>query len=190
LVKLPLKAIDSVADRVFSVLGALTLAQAPAFIAHYLQRLAGHLAEAERNVAGWTAIASKAGLGDVVELAARYRSSTDTDVIAAGNKCLADMQRVEQLRDALSAIRDAPAWRRGIEFLFNMDRNIAAGTFGDFTPNLPVSMESAAYALLGIIAGLLAYRMTKATFRLLAVAIAATASGSRGNGRPGGREDD
>jgi len=166
-------AIDGLLDRVFSVVGALTLAQAPAFIAHYIQRLAGHLAEAERGVASWLAIAHKAGLANVVQLAARYRSSPNAEVVEAGNKCLADLQRVEELRAALTAVRDAPVWRRGVDFLMNMDREIAAGTIKDFQPNLPMTLESILYALLGIVVGLMVYAVFKAVLKLIGRMVAA-----------------
>ena len=185
LTSLPLRAIDGLADRVFAVLGAMTMAQVPAFIAHYIQRLGGHLAEAERNVAGWWTIAHNAGCPNLVQLAARYRANGTAEVVAAGNKCLADVQRVEELKASLSAIRDAPAWRRGIEFLSNMDREIVAGTLKNFKPNLPMTLESAAYALLGIVAGLVLYSVLKALLKMLGHAItAASASSGSTNKKP------
>lgn len=186
LARLPIAAVDGLLDRVFSVAGALTLAQAPAFMAHYIQRLAGHLSEAERGVAQWLAIARKAGLADVVQLAARYRSSPNTEVIEAGNKCLADMQRVEELRAALNAIKEAPVWRRGVEFLVNMDRDIAAGTLKDFQPNLPMTLESILYALLGIVAGLAVYTVFKALIKLTGRLVAAASH--QGPGKKTGKE--
>lgn len=188
LARLPIKAVDGLLDRVFSVVGALTLAQAPAFISHYIQRLAGHLAEAERSVVNWLTIAHKAGLADVVQLAARYRSSANTEVIEAGNKCLADLQRVEELRAALTAIREAPVWRRGVELIVNMDRSIAAGTLKDFQPNLPMTLESAIYALLGIVAGLIVYAIFKAVLKMIGRALAsASHHGSGGTPEKSGK---
>jgi len=163
ILKLPVRALDAVADRAAAAFGAVLFLQVPGFISHYLQRLAGHAAEAQRNVDGWMDIAAKCGLSDVVQLAARYRSTGAVEVVATGDKCLADLARLQRLTADLAAIRDAPVWKRGIEFITHADAKIVRGTWSDYTFNLPVNLESLAYALVGVVVSLCVYSLAKLT---------------------------
>ena len=112
-----MKVLDSLLDRVVAVVGAVGGSQLPGYIQHYMQRLGGHVAEAEKNVAGWQQIADGATNGDVAGLAGFYLQSTDPEVIAAGSKCSADLARAAELRTALDALQDASVWERPLAFL-------------------------------------------------------------------------
>jgi len=143
------------------LVAAVSASQLPAFVQHYMQRLGGHLAEAERNVQGWQEIASEASGGDVMGLVHSYLLSANSEVIAAGRKCAADLARVDTLRDALGALQDAPAWVRPFTFFRHADGEIARATLADFSLNVPLDLEGLIYAACGLVLGLLFYRGAK-----------------------------
>lgn len=158
--RLPLKAVDGLADRVVVIIGALLLSQTPAFISQYTQRLGGHVKEAERNVSTWQDIADENTDGDLAVLARRYEASVEPEVSAAGRKASKDVERLRYLREALAAIEQAAPWNRPLVFARRFDRDIAKGTWREFTPAMPLTAESMAYAFSGLVLGLLIYKGT------------------------------
>ena len=153
----PLKAIDSLVDRIVAVLGAISSSQLPGFIQHYTQRLGGHVVEAERNLEGWQEIANQTTDGDVVGLANIYLLSPAPEVVAAGRKCLGDLLRVETLQDALTALEHASLWTRPFVFLRHVDGDIAEATLSHFAMNVPLDAESLVYAMCGLVLVFLLY---------------------------------
>ena len=153
----PVKVVDSLLDRIVAVLGAVGGSQLPGFIQHYTQRLGGHVAEAERNMASWQTIANGITQGDVAELANLYLLSTDPEVIAAGSKCTVDLARAAELRGALAALQDASVWGRPFVFLGHLDREIADATLASFSPNVPLDLEGIVYAACGLVLGIVIY---------------------------------
>jgi hypothetical protein len=153
----PLKAIDSLVDRIVAVLGAVASSQLPGFIQHYTQRLGGHVVEAERNLEGWQEIANQTTEGNVVGLANLYLRSPDPEVVAAGQKCLRDLLRAETLQDALTALEHASLWNRPFVFLRHVDGDIAEATLSRFTMNVPLDAESLVYAMCGLVLAFLLY---------------------------------
>lgn len=156
-IRYSLKALDSLADRVVAVFGAVSSSQVPGFIQHYTQRLGGHVVEAERNLRGWQNIANQSAGGDVVGLANVYMLSPNPEVVAAGQKCLGDISRVDMLRDALAALQDASLWNRPFVFLRYFDGEIADATLSNFTMNVPMNAESLVYATCGLVVVFLLY---------------------------------
>ncbi len=121
ILKVPAKALDSLADRVCAILGAALFCQVPGFIGHYLQRLGGHVAEAQRNVDTWREIADKTANGSLTALAEQYLASDVATTIETGRKCLADVGRLETLIQGLEAIQTAPSLAQGLVFLRRLD---------------------------------------------------------------------
>ena len=159
----PVKVVDSLLDHVVAVVGAVGGSQLPGYIQHYMQRLGGHVAEAEQNVAGWQEIADGTTSGDVAGLANFYLRSTDPEVIAAGSKCTADLARATELRGALDALQGASLWERPFVFVRHLDTEIADATLESFSPNVPLDPEGLVYAALGLVLGILLYLGAKQT---------------------------
>ena len=167
----PLRLIDSALDRICGILGALLLSQIPGFISHYVQRLGGHLAEAQRNADSWQTIADKTTGGSLSLLTREYLSSDIRTTVEAGNKCLADIGRLNKLQEALEAINEASPWSRAIVFLRHMDADIARSTLESYVPNLPIDFESLMYAAAGLALAVLLYHIIKWIFKLIGVKI-------------------
>jgi len=168
----PLRALDSVIDRLMAVIGAVACSQAPGFISHYLQRLGGHVTEARLNVASWQAIADDTTGGSLRELMSLYQSSGATEVVAAGRKCAADIDRLHHLQEAFTRIIDAPVWRRAFDFVRHAESEIAYETLESYVPNVPVDIEGLVYAACGLLIGFGLYQGAKGSIRLAAAGIA------------------
>ena len=162
----PLRLVDGFVDRVFAVAGALVFSQYPAFIAHYVQRLAGHAAEAGRNVAGWQKIADTVSGGSLDQMVRIARTEGGPFSGEAAGKCATDLARLDHLLEALDAIRNAPVWKKGLVFLRHLDADIARAAFKDFVPNVALDAESLGYALAGMILAVLLYRVLKVLVRI------------------------
>ncbi len=165
----PVRLVDGLVDRLVALAGAVGFSQAPGFINHYVQRLGGHVAEAQHNVATWQAIADKSTAGDLHALITLYRGSDKGEVLEAGRKCAADVLRLEDLSNALKVITDSPAWERAIVFLRHLDADIARAAAHSFVPTIPLNLEGLCYALVGLVLGLCLYggikQCVRAAFR-------------------------
>ena len=133
----PLRLVDGLLDRLLAIAGAVALSQVPGFISHYLQRLGGHVDEATRNVAGWQEIANKSTGGNLRKLIDFYQASGDTEIIETGKKCVGDLGRLEDLQQAMAAIRDASVWEKPLSFVRHLDPDIARAASGNTFPMFP-----------------------------------------------------
>lgn len=137
---------DSLIGAVFGGVGGALASQFDAFVLQYLQRLGGHIDEAQRNYT----LASDAE---------HYR---DMAVEVREILMVAARARVDELTLALRAIADADILHRPFAFLAHMDREIAARTLDSFRPALPVDLAGLVYAASGIVLGLVVYELVKA----------------------------
>jgi hypothetical protein len=157
----PLIGLDRVLDRLLAVAGALVASQVPGYIQHYTQRLAGHLQEALLNVQGWQAIADATSGGSLADLTDIYLANPAEAVVAAGEKCVSDIERVAELQGALTALQEAGLWQRSLVFVRQCDVDIARQTLHEFVPNLPLNAEGLLYALGGMLLALGLYLVIK-----------------------------
>jgi hypothetical protein len=152
----PVRFLDSLLDRICAVLGAAAFMQFPQYLTLYIQRLGGHVDEAARNIDKYKEIAKDVGK-TLHQYSQHLLNSKDETVFKTGQKIAEDIERYNYLAGALKELQSAPAYKKFIVFIQNVDLNIARGTWENFTPGLPLSLESAAYAAAGIIIGMIAY---------------------------------
>ncbi len=151
---------DGLFDRVFSVLGAIGLAQFPAYIQQYYQRLGGHVDEAARNVALFREAAHESGR-TLEEYIQRFLNETDPDFVRQGEIMQQIVERYETLLAALTALESANLFTRPFVFLYHMHTDIAWNALRVFQPGVPTTLEGLVYALAGILLGLLIYNSIK-----------------------------
>jgi len=152
----PVRFVDSLLDRICAVLGALACAQFPQYATQYIQRLGGHVDEAARNMEKYREIAKEVGKS-LYQYSQHLLNSKDPAVFRTGQKIASDLERYDQLAAALKELQSAPAYKKFIVFIQNIDLDIARATLGNFTPGLPVTLEGAAYAAAGIVIGMVLY---------------------------------
>ena len=143
-------------DRLLCVLGAVLFSQIPEFMQQYLQRLGGHLDEARRQLANFTRTAAQSGLS-LDQLIHQTSANSDPAVAKLGAVMGESATRVETLEAARSALLDAHVWSRPFVFLQHIDRQIASGTWQDFKPAMPTTVEGLVYALFGMLVLLSVY---------------------------------
>lgn len=151
---------DGLLDRIFSVLGAITLSQIPQFIQQYLQRLAGHADEAMRIVERYMLAADRAGMefGAYIQ---RFKQDPDAIIAEHGIIMQEAVERAEFLTNAVEALQSANLFSRPFVFLANLDTDIAYQALLIFQPGVPTTPEGIIYALTGILFGLLIYNAIK-----------------------------
>ncbi len=142
-------AIEGFIDRLVCVLGAVCAAQAPEFFQQYLQRLGGHLAEINRQLAAYEAAAQAAGK-PLAQFVADTIAQTDPGLAKLGATMEATAHRADALAAAHTALADASVWSRPWEFITHLDLEIARGTAAIFKPAVPTTAEGAVYAAVGI----------------------------------------
>lgn len=152
----PVRFLDSIADRICAVLGALALAQFPQFLVLYMQRLGGHVDEAARNMEKYREIAKELGQS-MYQYSQHLLASKDPAVFKTGQKVVQDLERYDSLAAALKELQAAPALQKFFVFIKNIDLDIAGATWDNFTFGLPLTWEAAVYAVAGIIIGMLLY---------------------------------
>ena len=152
----PVRFLDSMADRICAVLGALAFAQFPQYLVLYLQRLGGHVDEAARNVDKYKDIAKELGQ-TMYQYSQHLLASKDPAVFKTGQKIALDLERYDALSAALNQLQAAPAYQKFFVFLKTIDPGIARATWENYTFGLPLTWEAAGYAVAGIIVGMLLY---------------------------------
>jgi hypothetical protein len=153
-----LRAGSQLFDRVLCVAGAVLFSQLPEFFQQYLQRLGGHLAEAQRQLEQFRQAAGGAG-ANLDQFAANVATDRDPAVAHLGRVILETHARVDTLAAAEAALRGASGWSRPFVFLAHVDPGIARGTWEAFRPAVPTTFEGLAYAAAGMVAMLALYHL-------------------------------
>ena len=146
-----LRKCDALLGTIMATVAGLCLAQLPAFIQQYLQRLGGHVDEAQLNL-------SQILAGEQ----ARTLDAPTLDVLTVSLEA-----RVNALAAGEQAISGASASVRPFIFFREFDIDIAAATLRVFEPALPLSIAGLVYALVGIVAGWIIYELLKVPVGLL-----------------------
>lgn len=154
MVRYILKMIDAFVDRIVSVLGALIFSQFPQFMRQYMDVLAGALAEAKKNVASIQKQAALTGKS-LDSFIAKHVASVDPDFKASGRVMQESVERMRNYERMLVEMKNSPIWKKPIVFFQNLDRSLLDAV--EFKPALPLDMEAAVYAVIGIAVALFLY---------------------------------
>lgn len=136
---------DNLGSAVCGGSGGMACSQGPAFTQAYLQRLGGHIDEAQRAVAQ-------------IEAGTLMPWLTDTDRARAASEFSA---RVQELEAAYQAIASAHPVMQPVMMLRYAETDIAARTMEFFTPALPLDLASLVYTAAGVILALVVYELVK-----------------------------
>lgn len=147
---LPLRALESLIDRTLVIIGTVTLVQFPQFYAQYLQRLGGHLDELRRIVSDYTKTADSFNLS--LQEYIRAHLTSDNPVFQSTGAIIENtLTRLAELEGSFQALKTAAPYNRWWVFLKNIDPAIFKQTCSIYTPGLPITFESLAYALAGLL---------------------------------------
>ncbi len=128
------------------------MTQLPAFVDQYKQRLGGAIDELSAVVARFDADSSQQGLTETGGVD-RLKANPEAFVRQRGEQMEDNVARLQRLRDAQARFRtDAPVARL-VTFATRYDPRIARGTFADFAPAVPTSLEAFTLGLIGFVGG-------------------------------------
>ncbi len=146
----PFWALESLFDRALAIVGAITLAQFPQFYSQYLQRLGGHLDEARRIVAEYSETATSFNLS-LQEYVRIHLSASNPVLQSTGSIIDNSLARLADLENSFHALAEGTLFNRWWLFIRNLDPAIFRQTCSQYTPGLPLTMESLIYALAGLL---------------------------------------
>jgi hypothetical protein len=158
--------ISGIIDRICVVMGAVILAQTPLLMQQYTQQLIGREAELQLQV---TAIRQSAALSGktLQQLAQKFIENGDVDVVRQGELMLATFDRWHKFSEALLAMQESSLWNRPFVFLYHLNKDIFFSTLQHFKIGLPLTLEGAIYACLGVVLGYLTFAFMRGIFRQL-----------------------
>ncbi|GAB4429865.1 MAG: hypothetical protein OHK0039_48540 [Bacteroidia bacterium] len=150
--------VGSLIDRILCVVFAVVLAQAPVYMAQYIDVLSGAQMEAGNLYRDIERLASGYSL-TVEEYLAQLAGNPDRMVSENAQMQQTAVLRYRRYTDALGDLRESSAWGRPFALMRHYDPAIHAAL--NFEPNVPLTTEGAAYAGLGIVLALLLIGLVK-----------------------------
>lgn len=120
------------------------------FIQTYTQLLAGHVSELNYQIGEYRHIADKnhKSLPDLIQ---RFLKSDDAEISMLGQILNQLLERFEKLKISLDLLMNSPAWKKPLVFFSQLDLSVLKESFSHYTIGLPLTFESLAYGLIGII---------------------------------------
>ncbi len=159
-IRRPLSFIDGILDRIISIIGAVAFSQFPQFFGQYMHRLGGHLDEARLFLAQYIAAAEALNL-TLEEYIREHLESSSEVFVSSGEVIQSLLERVQSLELSYQALQDATIYNRWFVFLREVDWSIATGTWENFVPGVPTTVEGLTYALAGLLLGWGIYTLLK-----------------------------
>ncbi len=153
-----LRVFDGVIDRVLCVCGAVLFSQGPEFMQQYLQRLGGHLAEAQRQLGLFRDAAAQAG-ATLDQFIIQTRANPNAGLRQLGSVMNDAAERTASLQAAHDALLQSSLWTRPFIFFRHLDLGISQETWAIYRPAVPTTLEGLLYALAGMLVFLLLYHV-------------------------------
>jgi hypothetical protein len=146
-----LRFIGDLVERAALVFLALVFVQVPLFIQQYQQQLAGRLAELKRQVDAMKMVAHGRPLDVYIE---KFMNSKDSDFSMQGEIMKGIVERYHSLSEAYLRFSEATVYSKPVIFFTHLHQDIASSTWDHFSIGLPLTIESACYAIAGIAFGM------------------------------------
>lgn len=143
-------------DRIFAVIGALTLSQAPTFMQDYTQQLSGHVSELRYQIEIFRSAASQSGK-TLEQFIQKFKDSPDLDLAAVGSIMQEMVVRYTNLSNSYNALVQSSVFERPFVFLKYFDWDLAKLTFADYHLGLSLTLDGFIYALIGLYLGVVIY---------------------------------
>lgn len=145
-------------DRLFVVISALSFLQLPLFIHVYENQLGGRVAELQWQVQHMQLSAEQSGKSLDLYIQ-KFALHSDADFSSQGKMMQTIQHRHAKFSKALSSLQQANWLTRPFIFFYYFEKEIGRAAIKGFTPGIPCTWEGAFYACMGIVWGLLLYRL-------------------------------
>jgi hypothetical protein len=162
----PLRFLEGLIERCLIVAGAVIFVQFPQYFAQYMQRLGGHLDEAQRQLDQYIKAAAdnQVTLQEYIHI---HLISGNKIFVSTGKVIQGFLDRFNYLDHAFKSLQGTTPWNRLWVFLRQMDPQIAGQTWQNFTPGIPTTVEALGYALVGILLVWGVYQGIKSLLKLI-----------------------
>lgn len=147
-------------DKIFGIIGASVLSQFPQLIQQYEFHLAGHVSELRIHVESMRRIASDSGK-TLEKFVQKFIENSDADIARQGELMRGMVSRFLDLSDSYKSLHDASLFERPFLFIYHLKWEIFREALGSFQIGFSLSLESAVYAICGIVLGLLLARLSR-----------------------------
>jgi len=165
--KYPFRFLNGLIDRTVAVLGVVSFAQFPQFFAQYLQRLGGHLAEAQFMLVSYELTAEYFNMTLDEYIATHIQSGNE--IFASSGQLMIDLvNRIQTLERSFVALNEASVYSRWWVFLREYDLQIAKETWSIFTPGIPTTTEGLIYGACGLLVAWVVFHVVKVLLKTLA----------------------
>lgn len=139
-------------DRLFALCGALLCSQLPQLMQDYMHELSGHVHELEHQIGQLTKTAALSNL-TFKEYTAKFVDSSDPIFSGQGLFMQGLSNRFQMLSTSLQELKEAGPLAKPILFIQNFNSAIAKEAWESFQPSLPLTIEGAIYAAIGLCLG-------------------------------------
>jgi hypothetical protein len=134
--------INNIIDRCFFTAAFILGVQLPEFIKQYLQRLAGHLDEAQAQLAQFQQIAQQHFDGSLVTMISRYKSNTESSIISTGELIERLVARAQYLQLHFEQISTVDYINQLYQMFLHFDAQIAQATLVQFSMAIPLKTDA------------------------------------------------
>ena len=161
-----LRRIDRMLELLVLVGGAGVASQFSGFIQHYVQNLAGRVAESRVDV---DAIVDRARDADMPVYAYlhAFHSASNPIFQREGEALQAKIDRAGDLTQAYDRLQAAGLLELPVVFVSRLDMTVAADTWRHFQPSFPLDTDSVVYTVMGAALALIAYWLLRGGSGLL-----------------------
>lgn len=153
-------------DRALAAIGAFLFCQFPAFMQQYMQMLSGHLQESKSYV---QMIEYNAGHAhkSLPEYIQKFLSQQDPDFVQQGKLMQEITNRYSDLVHAYVSLDEASVWTKPFVFIAKMHMDIAEEAYVHFSPAVTFTVETAVYALAGLLTSMVLFRIVAKSISML-----------------------
>ena len=128
------------------------MTQLPEFVEQYRQRLGGAIDELSAVIARFDADSAQQSLTEAGGID-RLKANPERFVQQRGEQMEENVERLQRLRDAQARFKSDGPVTRLMTFATDYDGRLARGTFRDFEPAVPASVEAFVLGFVGFLFG-------------------------------------
>jgi len=136
------KLINNIIDRCFFTVSFIVAMQLPEFIQQYIQRLSGHLNEAQFQLAQFQKIAEENYQGSLSTMIVRYRENGEQSIKSTADLIELLATRIENYQAHMAQLTQSDYINTLYQFVIHLDLYIAQATAKQFALALPLNINA------------------------------------------------
>ncbi|MEZ4777251.1 MAG: DUF2937 family protein [Bacteroidia bacterium] len=145
------RSLGTITDRIICIVFAIVFAQAPVYMAQYIDVLSGAQMESQKLYEDLVERASKYEL-TIDEFLERLKANPDVLVKENAEASESAVNRYRNYTEALNALLESSVWNKPFRLIKYYDPSVNAAI--QFEPNVPLTWEGIIYAFIGLVLAL------------------------------------